>query len=96
METTGIGKRLKKLRLEKDLSLELVAWDMNKKYHVELHKGTLSRWENEKNEPSLYYAKLFSDYYNVSLDYLIGLTEERMPAHLLAYYKGMRKLKDEH
>ena len=91
MESTGIGKRLKQLRTDKEMSLDLVIWDVNKRYDVELQKGALSRWENEINEPSLYYAKMLADYYNVSLDYLIGLTDDKTPSRLLAYYKGIKK-----
>ena len=90
MESTGIGKRLKELRLNKEMSLDLVIWDVNKRYNIELQKGALSRWENGINEPSLYYAKIFADYYNVSLDYLIGLTDDKTPSRLLAYYKGSK------
>lgn len=93
MESTGIGKRLKQLRTDKEMSLDLVIWDVNKRYDVELQKGALSRWENEINEPSLYYAKMLADYYNVSLDYLIGLTDDKTPSRLLAYYKKIKKSK---
>ena len=91
MENTGIGKKLKELRTEREISLDLLVWDMNNKYSTNLSKGHISKWENGQNEPSLYYAKLFADYYNVSLDYLIGLTNDRTPSRLLAYYKGMKK-----
>lgn len=53
----GIGKRLKDLRMEKDLSLDLIAYDMSKRYDIEITKGHLSRWENGKNVPSLRLAK---------------------------------------
>ena len=92
MESTGIGTRLKELRTEKEISLDLLTWDMNLKYGINLSKGHVSKWENGQNEPSLYYAKLFADYYNVSLDYLIGLTDDRTPSRLLAYYKGVKRI----
>ena len=43
--------------MEKDLSLDLIAYDMSKRYDIEITKGHLSRWENGKNVPSLRLAK---------------------------------------
>lgn len=80
----GIGKRLKALRMEKDLSLDLIAYDMSKRYDIEITKGHLSRWENGKNVPSLRLAMYLCMYYGVSLDYLLGLTDCKTPADLLA------------
>ena len=78
------AERLKQLRLEKELSLDMVVYDLDKRYEVELTKSHLSRWENNKNDPSIRYAAALAKYYNVSLDYLLGLTDSRTPADLLA------------
>lgn len=45
----------------------------------------LSRWENDKNDPSIRFAAYLAQYYGVSLDYLLGLTDTRTPADLLAH-----------
>ena len=42
------AKRLKQLRLEKELSLDMVVYDLDKRYNVEITKSHLSRWENDK------------------------------------------------
>lgn len=81
------AKRLKELRLEKELSLDMVVYDIEKKYDIEITKSHLSRWENGKNEPSIRFAAYLAQYYGVSLDYLIGLTDSRVPADLLAKSK---------
>ena len=55
--------------------------DMNYKYpETNINKSMLSRWENGINDPSLEYAKNIAAYFDVSLDYLIGLTDVRTPA----------------
>ena len=83
---TGIGTRIKELRLEHDLTMDMLANDLNAKFSPEkpFHKSMISRWEKCENEPTLENAKQLSIYFNVSLDYLIGLTDTRTPSRLLA------------
>ena len=72
----NVGETLKALRKERDLSIEMVVADMNQRFpDLKINKSMLSRWENGVNDPSLDYAKALCLYYDVSLDYLIGLTE---------------------
>lgn len=80
-----INERLKLLRTEKGLTMDMLVWDINSKYGIDLNKGLVSKWENGINEPSLRYATYLAQYYDVSLDYLIGLTDVKTPARLLAY-----------
>lgn len=80
-----LGERLKQLRSEKDLSLDMVVYDLTKKYNIEINKGHLSRWENDKNDPSVRFVSYLAQYYGVSVDCLIGLTDNRTPADLLAH-----------
>lgn len=79
---TGIGLRIKELRLERDLTMEQLATDMNTRFTMEksLNRSLVSRWEAGLNEPSLEYAKYLSQYFDVSVDYLIGLTDKRTPS----------------
>ena len=82
MDKVKIGERLKRIRQERDLSLEMVVSDLNKRYSVEMSKGTLSKWENDKNIPSLdERLKALIQYYDTSLDYIIGLTDKKTPPH---------------
>ena len=78
-----LGKRLKDLRLERDMTIDMFVYDMEQKYHIEISKANVSRWENGINEPTLHYAKYLCKYYNVSLDYLIGNTDVKTPTELL-------------
>lgn len=80
----NIGERLKNLRTERELSLDMLVADMNYKFpEININKSMLSRWENGINDPSLEYAKNIANYFDVSLDYLIGLTDIRTPVRLM-------------
>ena len=94
---TGIGLRIKELRIERDLTMDMLVADMNQKYDLErpINKSMVSRWENGDNEPSLENAKYISMYFDVSLDYLIGNSDIRTPSRLLAYTKKVAVMKGE-
>ncbi|WP_270943252.1 helix-turn-helix domain-containing protein [Romboutsia lituseburensis] len=71
METLAF--RLRELRKEKGLTLEQMANDLN------TTKVTLSRYENSTREPKSEMLSQLSDYFNVSIDYLFGKTDEKNP-----------------
>lgn len=87
------AQRIKELRKEKQLSLDMVVYDIDQKFNIEITKSHLSRWENGKNVPSVRFAGYLALYYGVSLDYLLGFTDSRVPTALLAQSKS-RKEKD--
>lgn len=70
-----LGRRLKKLREDKHVSMDKMCDDLANIYNVRLAKSTISKWENGKAEPTLAYAKILSKYFNVTLDYLIGIED---------------------
>ena len=80
------GKRLRELREEHELTMDYVVFDMQRKYDVEINKGQLSRWENGQS-PSLRYIKYLAIYYNVSADYLLGLTESKKPSPRIGFLR---------
>lgn len=84
----NFGKRLKELRESRELTMDMVVYDVKNKYNIEFTKGNLSRWENGINNPSLVYAAYLAKYYNVSLDYLIGNTDVKTPTELLIRKKS--------
>jgi transcriptional regulator with XRE-family HTH domain len=69
MET--LATRLKQLRLEKGLTLEQVAKDLN------TTKVTISRYENSVREPKSDTLRQLAHYFDVSIDYLLGDSDER-------------------
>lgn len=83
------SERLTQLRKERELTLEMLVADLSAMFpDITINKSQLSRWENGQNEPTLSNAKHLSQYFNVSLDYLIGLTDVRTPSRLLARRMG--------
>lgn len=81
----ALGDTLKKLREERKLSMDEMANEL-KRYGVSPSKSMISRWENGKAEPSMEYARILAKYYNVSLDYLLGIEDKNddHPIQLLA------------
>lgn len=85
-----LGKKLKELRNNRDLTMDMVVFDVGRTYNVEFTKGNLSRWENGINYPSLIYAAALAKYYGVSVDYLIGNSDVSTPPDLLAQNRRNR------
>lgn len=61
--------RLKELRQKKRLSQIRVAMDLN------MNQNCVSRYENGEREADYQTLIAFADYYNVSVDYLLGRTD---------------------
>lgn len=90
---TDIGKKIYNLRLERDLTMDMFVADMNAKFPQDkpLNKSMVSRWESGENDPSLQNARNLAVYFDVSIDYLIGLTDTRTPARLYEYAKRIKE-----
>lgn len=82
MDKLNIGTKLREIREDRDLSLDMVAKDVNRLYGTKISKGKLSKWERDVNIPSLVDLSALVRYYNVSLDYIIGITDKKTPPHL--------------
>lgn len=95
MENTGFGKRLKELRQDRDMTMEMLVADINSKHGTNMNRSLVSRWESGLSEPSLSYSRVICEYFNVSLDYMIGLTENKTPARLLAYSKKLKEISND-
>ncbi len=63
--------RLKKLRKSRKLSQLKLALDMN------MNQNTISRYENMDREADYETLVKFADYFDVSLDYLLGRTDKQ-------------------
>ena len=68
---------LKGLRESKGVSMDKMCEDLSKIYGASLAKSTISKWENGKAEPTLAYARILTKYFNVTLDYIIGTSEQK-------------------
>ena len=62
-------ERLKELRLEKAISQAELGKIVN------MSKMAISHWESGHSEPSIAQLIILSDFFNVSVDYLIGKQE---------------------
>lgn len=65
-----LGQKLKKLRADKELTQK----DLAEQLHVTFQ--TVSKWENDENEPDISTLKELAKLYDVSVDYLISEDEE--------------------
>ena len=68
-----IGERLLNLREEANISQEKLAKILN------LSNNTISSYENEKREPSDEIKIKLARFFDVSVDYLLGLTDDPCP-----------------
>lgn len=71
------AQRLREVRKEKGLTLEDLARMYNKNLNGEggLNKGTLSKYENNKQQPLLDTVSSLAEFLQVSTDYLLGKTD---------------------
>lgn len=63
------GQRLRELRQKRQLTLEQLGTEFN------VTKQTVSYWEKGDRLPPLDIATALAKYYAVSLDYLVGLSD---------------------
>jgi transcriptional regulator with XRE-family HTH domain len=74
------GQRLKILRINKlpKVTQEAVAKEIG------ASRATYSNWETERATPDFEYLVKLADYYNVTLDYLLGRKKPDNPVNTLA------------
>ncbi|ENZ39273.1 helix-turn-helix domain-containing protein [Enterocloster bolteae] len=84
------GKRLKTLRTEKSLTQEQLVNIINNNYGFRINKGMISKWENDKEDASMSYIIALAKYFDVSLDYLLALSNERVHLpEIIKYYNTL-------
>lgn len=66
-----IGRRIKHLRKEMNLLQKDLAEKLN------LTQQTISLYESEKRQPDYETLQKIADFFNVSIDYLLGRTDEK-------------------
>lgn len=79
MGTIEFGIRLKELRQEFGYTLDNLCEIYNQKFDGNLNKGTLSRYENSTQEPLFTTVKNLSELFSVTIEYLVGKSDERYP-----------------
>lgn len=73
------GERFKELRLDKNLKQQELADNFNRIYGYTFSKSSISQYENNKRRPETDALIDFAKYFNVSIDYLVGLSENKNP-----------------
>lgn len=68
----SLGKRLKIERIRKGVTTR----EVSKKFN--LGKSTISNYENDYRKPDADMIRKLAEYYGVTADYLLGLTEHRV------------------
>ena len=86
MNTSSLGDRIRKLRTEKELEQKELA------QIVQVHKGTVSNWENNKRIPDSEMLIKIANYFSVTTDYLLGNTNNRNEINIDPIYR--KKLKE--
>ena len=76
-----VGDEIKKLRMQKGISQKELA-DL-----LLISRQTISKWELGKSVPELVYIIQLADYFNVTLDQLVG----RKPQTFLQKYFGQKE-----
>ena len=74
------GKRLREVRQAHGLTLEELADKYNAMFDGGLNKGTLSKYENGKQEPMVGTVYNLSIILHVSSDYLLGASDSQVSA----------------
>lgn len=77
------GDRLRQLRIDKELTQEELANQFG------LHKTRISQYELNKRQADDELKKKFAEYFDVSVDYLIGKTEIKESAEKLLKDKSV-------
>lgn len=66
------GKIIKNLRLKKNITLDRLASELNKKFNTSLTGSMLSKWETGKAIPMYEHLKRLALYFDVTTDFLLG------------------------
>lgn len=71
----SFGDKLKECRRAKNMTLEELAQKYNRRFDGGLSKGTLSKYENNKQEPLVSVVTNLTEILDISSDYLLGRSD---------------------
>lgn len=71
----NFGDKLKECRRAKNMTLEELALKYNRRFDGGLSKGTLSKYENNKQEPLVSVVHNLTEILDISSDYLLGRSD---------------------
>ena len=71
------AKRLRMLRIDKKMTLKELAAALEQKYEIEITYGSISNYERSFRIPDIRILSYIADFFDVSTDYLLNVTDER-------------------
>ncbi len=84
------GQKFKTLRHEKELTQEDLSNEFNAIYHYSFKKSSISQYENNNRIPEIDALKRWAEYFDVSIDWLLGRTDVRNAVAELEVYKASK------
>lgn len=97
-KTPAFGNVFKKLRIEKGLTQNELVNLFNKKYYYNFNTSSISMYENNKQIPEVNVLEKWADFFEVSLDYLLGRTDIKNPykenENTLEIYNRVKEVSD--
>lgn len=75
------GQKLRELRKDAGVSQDELRTVLNYRFESSISKSMLSKWENDKEEPSRFGDTVaIAKYFGVTTDFLLGISEEKYSA----------------
>lgn len=72
------GDRLKKLRLEHEMTIDEFIKEFNKRYDTNLKKSMVSRYENNIHTPKQFtIVENIADFFGVDINYMMGRSDDK-------------------
>lgn len=79
-------KKIKELRNEHNITMKKLG------EIVGVSESAISQYENGKRQPDIETLKVFADFFNVSIDYLLGKSDLRNPLDIPEHIEGIADL----
>lgn len=74
------SSNLRRLRKSRNLTMDELVKDVNKKFDAKFNKSMVSKWENGKTATNTS-ASILASYFDVSLNYILGLNIDEDNVH---------------
>ena len=74
-----LGDKLKKVRMDNNMSMEELKNLLNNKYDLNISKSMISRWENGKSEPINTYLSAYAKEFNLDMNNLLDIDLSQIP-----------------
>ena len=73
-----LGSKLKKARVDKDLSMDALSRIFQNEYGLNVTKSMISRWENGLAEPTNKYVSAYAKYFGLDMNDLLDIPASRV------------------